>query len=339
MKIATDRQTETVTVIEDAQTDIRELMKKAYLLNYSRDLIERELKAIIIRAGKNIKIKRLRGDLVKSLTNFANNQWRAWKSSGISPELLLFLRNNKGYPSEKLSNEIEKITGKKPKTVAMGVPLQRFYQEVWKEKVKPTLDELSEQRALDPNDYSGRNSLRNLAEMEVRYQAHKDDLEELRKDGVKIVACSSHADCSKRCAQYQGRLYSLDGTSGTIDGERYVPIEEATENPDDRYTTKAGRVYQNGLMGFNCRHRLTPYKGQKLPTISAEERKKEYKITQKQREMEREVRRAKTNAIMAKELNRTEYLKERKRAIELNKIYKKFSEENGRAYYPMRVHI
>lgn len=343
MQIAQDRLNKTAQALENAQTEIRELIQKAYIYGYSITNTNTQLFKIIESATKDIKIPRLKQDSKRSLLNFANNQRQLWQNMGISGALLVFLGKINGsmttYPPEKLTNEFTRITGVKPREISKGVPLQTYYLRVWKDRVKPVLDRLSNERALDPNDFTGRNSLRNLAEMEVRYQGHKDEIANLKARGVKIVACSSHADCSGRCAPYQGKLYSLDGTIGTIDGHRYLPLEYATENPKDRYTTKAGRVYQNGLLGFNCRHYLREYKGQLLPTISSEERKKEYAITKKQRAMERAVRSAKTQAIMAKPINRAEYLYQRAKAQKLYAEYRKYSLENERAFYPMRVNI
>ena len=100
-------------------------------------------------------------------------------------------------------------------------------------------------------------SLRNSAEIEARHQVQTERIEELRRKGTRIVWCSSHSDCSRRCEPWQGKLYSLDGTSGTVDGLSYQPLEIAT---DIYETTRTGKVWKNGLLGFNCRHYLTPYK-------------------------------------------------------------------------------
>ena len=112
----------------------------------------------------------------------------------------------------------------------MGIPLQKFSQEYIIKNVKPALDRLAEQEAKDPDDISGRNSLRNRAEMEVRYNDNQKSIAELKARGVRLVIASTHADCSERCRRWQGRVYSLDGTSGvTDDGRTYVPLEEATD--------------------------------------------------------------------------------------------------------------
>lgn len=338
--------------IENAQSDIRGLMQSAYLYGYSKVYTERLLKGIIERALKSITIPRLKKDTVLSLTNYANRQRNIWKRSGITPELLFFLAKRVGkgedsvrnglsgkYPNETIKRDIEKISGVPVETVNKGVPLQQFYGEVWKEKIRPVLTRLATERALDPNDYTGRNSLRNLAEMEVRYQDHKDSIKELKASGEKLVLCSAHADCSERCAPYQGRIYSLDGTSGEIDGKKYVPLEEATNNPRDRYVTKAGRVYQNGLLGFNCRHKLSPYRGQSPEYVSEKERKREYEITKTQRALERKVRDLKAKAQMAKSLNKAEYRRYKALSENAYDEYVRYSKDNERAYYPMRVRI
>lgn len=97
---------------------------------------------------------------------------------------------------------------------------------------------------------------------------------DFKSNGVKLVIASAHADCSGRCSKWQGKVYSLDGSYGTTeDGREYQPLENAT---DVYYTTKAGRTYKNGLLGFNCRHKLHEFNGQQPQTISKEDRKKEY---------------------------------------------------------------
>ena len=155
---------------------------------------------------------------------------------------------------------------------------------------------------------------------------------------MRLVICSTHADCSERCKPWQGRVYSLDGTSGTTDdGRRFQPLENAT---DIYYTTKAGKTYKNGLLGFNCRHFLVPYKsGYRFPKPNAAEERREYNITQTQRRMEAEVRKWRTVAVENKDLDRERYLDARRKAIDANKAYIAYSKEHNRAYYPSRTKL
>lgn len=335
----------TVADIEDAQTEIRLIVNNAFMQGWSKDAVNRRIAKVIDAAIKGVKIERLKRDIVRSLWNFANKQRIIWQNSMLSPAIIIAAAlavNGKstGAAERKFTfvdkAKVEALTYEQKQK---GVPLREFYGDVWKNKVKPTLDKLCCENALDPTDYLGRNSLRNLAEMETRYQEHQDSIQGFRDRKVKLVICSAHADCSDRCKPYQGRIYSLDGSRGTIDGKPYVPLEEATQNPADSYTTKAGRTYQNGLLGFNCRHKLYEYRGQAAPTVSEAERKREYAITQKQRRLEREVRLAKTQAAMYKDKNKEYARKMSARAKKLYDNYKTYCRENKRAYYPMRVAI
>lgn len=232
-----------------------------------------------------------------------------------------------------------------------GVPLQRFSQEYITDCVKPVYERLSKQYPFDPDalpknqninvfmEYNKHiNSLRNRAELEVRYNGHLENINELKRQGNKLVIASSHADCSERCKKWQGRVYSLDGTTGTTpDGRRYVPLEQAT---DVYYTTKSGKVWKNGLLGFNCRHYLVPYSdGYKFPQISPKAEAKEYKITEKQRHLERQVRLWRTKAIYEKGTNPKAYKHAKKKAQQWNKQYINYSQKHGRAYYPSRTKV
>lgn len=339
MQIARDNINPYVLATEEAQSEIRELVKRAYMRRLSLRTVNTALEKIINKATKGVQIERLKNDIRRSLINFANAQRRAWQSLNITPALLLFLgsvqgQENPPLPPESIARELPKYY----KTTAKGVPLQTYYKDVWEKQVRPIFNKLVKERALDPNDFSEKhNSLRNLAEMEVRYHDHIDSIESLKSNGARLVVCSAHEDCSERCAPWQGKVYSLDGTSGTTpEGYKYVPLERAT---DHYYTTKAGRTYKNGLLGFNCRHKLSEYKGELLPTVSERERRKEYAITRKQRELEKKVRNARAEMLINKDINRQKYLEARRNAIEFNKEYMQFSKDNNRAYYPMRTRV
>ena len=174
-------------------------------------------------------------------------------------------------------------------------------------------------------------SLRNRAEMKVRYEANLKDLVNVRNQGIKLVWTSSHPNCSPRCKNYQGKLWSLDGTSGTINGKNYEPIERALRGPLGD---------GNGIIsGYNCRHRLIPYEpGSNPPTDYTEaEIKREYALDRKltgyenairQKKVEEKLLRANGNLEAAKEL--------RKEWRRLTKRYEIESLRNGRAFYRWR---
>lgn len=328
--------------IMDGQTAVKQLVKEMYLARQTWRTIEMAVLKEIEKTIAEIADKQLKEDTKKSLLAMARRCYRTMASSAAFGDLaVLFavvgLRNRtlQGRAKEKAIRYLEK-TWKLP----YGTQVQQRIPRYWRD-VRATVDKLASERAIDENDVSRRNSMRATAEIVVRQNRHIEEIESLKKR-TKLVIGSTHADCSDRCAPYQGRVYSLDGTSGTTaDGRKYVPLEEATNNPRDRYVTKAGRVYQNGFVyGFNCRHYLIEYAdGLKPPTVDEKQRKKEVAIDMRQRKYEREIIRAKEKAIANKGIDDVEYRKWKKRARELTKEYADFSHGHGRPYYRSRIQL
>lgn len=348
MKLADRGLNTQAQAIEEAQTDIRIAVRDGWLHRQSKAVINNRVQAIIRKALLQIHIPDLRSAAYRSLNAFAERQYKTYmRRFGLEPSLLLglLLATDRTAASKILqSARSPSLSTAAQETVRMlttdakGVPLQTYAKDYFEQRVQPVIDEMCRQNALDPDDVDSRNSMRNRAEMEVRYNAHNEEIAELRAAGVKLVTCSVHADCSDRCYPWQGRVYSLDGTSGTTDdGKSYVPLETAT---DIYYTTKAGKTYKNGLLGFNCRHTLMPYRsGMVIPHVSKATQRKESAINTRQRELERNVRAWETEAIMYKGINTQRYRQARTAATAARKEYIKFSQDNGRAYYPSRIEL
>lgn len=348
---------EQASILVDAQTDIKTAIKKGVLGGASFVVISAEVRKIISRTIARIRSPTLQKDARVSLMKFANKAYSDFQATlNLNGTLLAAVvllseriteRKANGiqgkYFVPKTPREIDAVeqvaerTKIRLRAYDRGLPLQEF-QKTYIDRVSKALGGLAEEKALDPNDVTGRNSLRNLAEMQVRYERHLQEIADLKNSGTRLVVCSVHADCSERCAPWQGRVYSLDGTSGTTeDGRKFIPLETAT---DVYYTTKAGRTYKNGLLGFNCRHRLLPYKANMvIPFVSETERKKEDAITKRQRALERAVIGYREEALMYKGNNAEKYREARRNAVEIYDEYKRFSKKNGRAYYPDRVKI
>lgn len=342
--------------MEEAETKIRQVTKDEFFKQTRKTAIDRKVYSIIREAMAQIKIPDLRRAAEASLLEFYSRQYRelrrsfSWQLPMVAALALLNGHRTDGTPVRATMREQSaawrtvEAAGYSGARV-MGVPMQRFSQDYIRENVQPALDRLAKQYPYDPDSgltpQEHRNSLRNRAEFEVRGQAQQDSIDGFRSRGVKLVICSTHADCSERCRPYQGRVYSLDGTRGrTDDGRDYVPLEEATNNPRDSYVTKAGKVWQNGLLGFNCRHFLVEYKsGYHFPKPDVKSERKEYMITETQRRLERNVREWRTRAVEAKGVNPEEYKYARKKAIEWNERYIEYSQKNDRAFYPSRTKI
>lgn len=368
---------EQASVLVDAQTDIKTAIKQGVLSGAPLLTVKNSVQKIIDSALAKIRSPTLKEDARISLMRFADVAYGQFKLNLASipavllPAVVVLMRgvtksgqkDGVYYPKttieRKALNALQSFENLHSNAIPVyqnGLPLDEFHK-TYMERVENALDGLAEENALDPNDFTGRNSLRNLAEMQVRYERHQEEIAGFRAKGTKLVVCSVHADCSDRCAPWQGGVYSLDGTSGTTeDGRKYQPLENAT---DIYYTTKAGRTYKNGLLGFNCRHMLFEYKeGMNIPTVTGAEQKREYEITKRQRAMERAVVAAREKALSYKDtgcpvVNRKGEIVInpktgkplqasalwRKIAIERNNAYKQFSKAHERAYYPDRVKI
>ncbi len=341
MKLADKGLNPQAEAIEEAQTLIRLAVRDGWIADESKARINARVQKIVRDVLKQIKLRELQEAAYRSLNAFAERQYETYRREfgSTSTYFLALMTLTRSKPNTREYARAERIlSGTSFETSARGVPLQEYAKDYFETRIIPAFDEILRQKALDPDDVSGSNSLRNRAEMEVRYAAHEENIQSLRSSGVKLVVCSVHADCSDRCVKWQGRLYSLDGTSGvTEDGRQYIPLETAR---DVYYTTKAGKTYKNGLLGFNCRHTLSPYTvGMVIPHVSHETQQREQRINTRQRELERRVREQREKALMYRNIDRQRYLAARRRAIEANKDYIQFSKDNGRAYYPSRTKL
>ena len=340
--------------------EIRATIKKDYLRGVPRQQMVDHLRVLIEKRLREVKIESLKRGARRSLWDFAYRQLAMWNRLQGRDLMVLYAlmrmqdRQRKDIPLKVTTTKAKEILTETAEAEGFdnfqlyGEPLQRFHQEYIKQHVQPVFKRLQDQYPLDPDQLDGdfgervkavnkhNNSLRLKAELEVRYEHNQQMVADLRADGTRLVICSTHADCSQRCRPWQGRVYSLDGTSGTTsDGRKFVPLEVATQ-----IKTENGRWY-NGLLGFNCRHKLIPYqKGEWFPTPTPAEEKRQYAITQRQRAMERTVRRLRLEAQMLEGVGTKRQVATAKaRAKAAYDKYKQFSQDNGRAFYPSRVQI
>ena len=318
------------------ETIIRLIVKNNVLSFTPKNELDIQIFKVITNGIKEIEIAELRDATFRSLWNFYLRQYDEWMRLGRLTIIMLvciMIDNNtfpKGYKPP-----FNKGYTKRMLSMLGDKKVAGLRQKTYIKKVKKTIDKLCQQYALDPDDISSRNSMRNRAEMEVRYQEHQDNIKRLKDKGVKLVIASAHKDCSERCRPWQGKVYSLNHTSGiTSDGREYQPLENAT---DIYYTTRMGKTYKNGLLGFNCRHYLVEFhKGKRFPTFASD---KQYEITQSQRAFERAIRDNKVKAIMYKGIDNAKYEQYADVTKKLTNAYKMYSKKHDRPYYRSRIEI
>ncbi|MFD7716185.1 phage minor capsid protein [Streptomyces sp. NPDC059814] len=141
------------------------------------------------------------------------------------------------------------------------------------------------------------------AEMAVRtatgraaVEAHGD---KLRAAGLDLVIVSNAPHECPICAPYEGKVLSLDGPGGA----RTIETEHATEDDRTVRVHIAGSVdeaRQHGFQHPNCRHSLSAHlPGVTRAPVEASEDPDGYEATQKQRAIERGIRKWKNRAASA----------------------------------------
>lgn len=326
-----------VVLVQDAETDLKTLTLQCVLngVNYleTNKRINKLVKEVITELESNA-IK----EMVKNtLLTYASRVYLEWfkiygnKEDGV---VLLYLLKTKGVNiPEKFETAIKSLSGKIPDSVYNRAVANGIYPNEYEKKVNAVLDSVAKP------DYSDRYSLRAHIEKELRAEYHEKQLQDLKEKGVKLVWIDTHANCSERCQPFQGKLYSLDNTSGTEQGIKYKPLTEAT----DIYSyTKAGKAYKNGcISGFNCRHKLVPFKDTCKPqTIPSEVVARQRKIEATQRELERKVRKYESRALGYKVQNDTKRYKTYKALqIKWRDRYIEFSKQNNVPIIPSRLKV
>lgn len=322
--------------MEETQTKIKLLIRDYVISGKGFVELDKAVQKVINETIKDLESDFLKANARIGLNIFADKVYRQFVADlGFNHTILLGAINlmKKGQYTQREVNILNDNIAKMQGYYDIGLP-NREYHKDYMEQVKTALDNM---RQIEAMDYRQGISLRNVAEMQVRYEFQQEKIANLKSQGENLVTCSTHGNCSKRCEPWQGGHYTLDKTTQEVDGITFVPLENAT---DIFVTTKSGKVYKNGLLGFNCRHYLTPYrKGAEIPSVNAEIIDKEREIDKKMRYLERNVRQWKEERDLNNGIDQKRYLQARKKAIEWNKKYIQFAQENERAYYPDRVKI
>ncbi len=216
------------------------------------------------------------------------------------------------------------------------------------EKVERVMDKVANLGFVATNKVGARISLRNKAEMEVRYQDMLSDLEALKED--KFVIVFKHKDASLRCACWQGLIYlkDTDGTDINLKNWREWNNVKNHIVPKPIGTLPNGQPYyslkdamEHGLFSYNCRHRFIKYEvGTKVPPQYHYDPNKESEaslIDKKMRQMEEEIRKAKERQNLA--LTPEERKKWQAKSKALQKKYDEFAHAHGRVRNDWRTSI
>jgi hypothetical protein len=157
-------------------------------------------------------------------------------------------------------------------------------------------------------------NIASYAEMCLRTANHRATLlgEGRKRDewGIHLIVVSAHANTCKLCAPWQGKIL--------IDDVFSHPSQEYIQEYNKKYPLLSEAIKAN-LLHPNCRHSLITYfEGiTNLPKIPDEKEAAEtYKAEQKQREMEREIRKYKRIIAGACDEGNLKYAQDKVKALE-----------------------
>lgn len=179
-------------------------------------------------------------------------------------------------------------------------------------------------------------------------------LERMRENGLDLVLTSSHLGARPSHELWQGRVFRVDW--GTLGMYMYKSGETEPKTdgkyPDFVSSTRYG--YVDGLCGANCRHSFMPYveglSENPFENYDNEENRKLYDLSQRQRMLERRIRKTKRECVglrtayenakgEAKAAIHEKYVKKTKLLQKQNKAYSDFCEENELKRYDERLKI
>lgn len=157
----------------------------------------------------------------------------------------------------------------------------------------------------------------------VAIQLQEQTYDELEID---LVETTSLADSRITHIPFQAKVYSRSGAS-----LKYPSLAETG------YGTITGMI-----TGINCRHQMYPFDevtGQRFKPFSEKETAQNYRLSQKQRELERNIRRAKKELKMLEELDAPldELARSRAKLHSRQDKLREFIEVTGRRHRPERV--
>ena len=180
--------------------------------------------------------------------------------------------------------------------------------------------------------------------MDIRTTAHNVAIEAQKQRsaeyGVSTFQISTHAGARPLCAPYQGWICSWDNGGGTVT-DLYGKEYQVHSINETSYGEAAG------IFGINCGHFPETFvDGYSIPRyeeLTPEQEKQneiEYAQSQQQRELEREIRQAKTEAAAYNAAGDKEaFNKAAAKVKEKQNDYKQFCEQTGRTPRPDRTQV
>ena len=352
-----------VVIIEDTQTKLQSLLSTAITSNLQREIIGAQAKQLINTCLNELKNKGADSDFINKVERGFKASFLRWYNNTLK---MLLEGVKKGNPI--FYTSYTKITGVEPKIKGKSIIINidgkdnfelggvknirdyfttgetgysQMFIEDYQKRVNQEITKIASSNVVLRDSLNRHLSVRNLAEMQVRYEEQVKDIDRLNKNGVEFVYASSHANASKRCQPWQGKLFKLDiksfdGKPGKYD-PTYTPKVKGTIDGKDYYSL--ADAFNHGFLGYNCRHHLIAYKKGMTPPKQYEARKVENERNKELniRQMERQIRTAKRKAMLAS--NKEERKKWTEASKALQDTYWDYCKKNNYAVAEWRTRI
>ena len=266
-------------IFQRAETKIKSLIFTAFLYGRSRYFLLLAIAEVIREVDKKIpadlhdRDQYLRG-LQASSQYMVREYYEKPQAAFTEVREKILGSVTKDIKAPKVENPkqvLDLIDSKKLWSEAKGYPNVVNYPT----EVKLKLNQLAQQPMVTREPGKKPITLWQKAELDVRYESNMQDIQDLRVQGVNYAWLSSHPNCSKRCAAWQGKLVALEGHAPSpqtvvdhksfnytksryfmhkVDGIPVYSLSDIMATVDDKYG-----YHNNIISGFNCRHHLIPY--------------------------------------------------------------------------------
>ena len=293
-----------------------------------RNLAKRNLVGDPVTVSKSKNVRQAMGALEKQAKDILNkcNTTMLYKARDAYKKLVHDITKE----SKEIANKQEflDILNKNATAATVGAEsrqqaMRKCIQEFNEKGIPAFVDKRG--REWTPESYVNmamRNTARQTAE-EVQTARCKDM-------GVNLIAIDSHSGARPKCAKDQGKIFSLDNTSGETEDAagrkiKYYPWNSSSYGEPD------------GILGINCGHHKFPFvPGENIhryfPTEDLDANNKLYQDTQVQRALERDVRKQKRECMLYDEIGDAD-------AFERASIELKQKEVKLKAYVDSKDHL
>lgn len=355
-----DKEKEWALIIEQANIDLKLTLKTALTSFLLKEVTKTNALKIIDDTINALKSKQAPKELIERTKNSLKNRFVEWyrlittylqknlqkqDNPLIRQSYTTFtgekLKQTKGLTIEYDGYEEGSIPNIEEYMTTGRTAGAQSFMDGYVSVVKRTMTSIANKNLVIKDKNGRKMSLRGLAEMTARFEDTRDKLAKLKDAGIKYVLASSHSNASERCQIWQGKLFELDcDINATYKQEvdlSYVPTPKGKIDGLDYYSLMD--AMHHGFLGYNCRHRLIKYtKGMDLfISYDANTIAKERGLEQKQRYLERQIRKYKEKTILSVDP------KERKTYQEKSKLYQQkyaeFCKAKGLVRYDWRTRI